>query len=162
MACLLLIFSQSDYLICIVSTNSRTGWQTVQVQIIWLSQLIWIYIVCKGRVYLGSAGQGLKGLNIHGRLLPGETTLVTSCLLYCLSIPYWKAVYSIRKEFAPFGSKLFPYRVDPFSEGYKIILTDLFCLKLYQFFRCKISDYICRLLCFLLNRLLLIWLENSL
>ena len=24
------------------------------------SQLIWIYTVCKGRVYLGSAGQGLK------------------------------------------------------------------------------------------------------
>ena len=26
------------------------------------SQLIWIYTVCKGRVYPGSAGQGLKGL----------------------------------------------------------------------------------------------------
>ena len=24
------------------------------------SQLIWIYIICKGRVYPGSAGQGLK------------------------------------------------------------------------------------------------------
>ena len=28
-----------------------------------------------------------------------------------------KGVYSIRKEFAPKGSKFFPYRVDPFSEG---------------------------------------------
>ena len=29
------------------------------------------------------------------------------------------AVHSIRKEFAPIGSKYFPYRVDPFSEGGK-------------------------------------------
>ena len=32
----LLIFSQSDYLICIVAINSHTGWQTVQIQISWL------------------------------------------------------------------------------------------------------------------------------
>ena len=33
----------------------------MQIQISWLlrSQLIWIYTVCKGRVYPGSAGQGL-------------------------------------------------------------------------------------------------------
>ena len=54
------IFSQSDYLIQIVDINSHTEWQTVQIQISWLlSQLIWIYTVCKGRVYPGSAGQGL-------------------------------------------------------------------------------------------------------
>ena len=28
-----------------------------------------------------------------------------------------KGVYSKRKEFAPKGSKVFPFRVDPFSEG---------------------------------------------
>ena len=28
-----------------------------------------------------------------------------------------KGVYSKRKEFAPLGSKFFPFRVDPFSEG---------------------------------------------
>ena len=54
----LLIFSQSDYLIQFVDTNSHTEWQTVQIQISWLLQ-IWIYTVCKGRVYPGSAGQGL-------------------------------------------------------------------------------------------------------
>ena len=55
------IFSRSDYLIRIIDINSHTEWQTVQIQISWLlrSQLIWIYIVCKGRVYPGSAGQGL-------------------------------------------------------------------------------------------------------
>ena len=50
-------------------------------------ELIWICTVCEGRVYQGSAGQGLKG------------------------------VYSKRKEFPPLGSKFFPFRVDPFSEG---------------------------------------------
>ena len=34
----------------------------MQIQI--RSQLIWIYTVCKGRVYQGSAGQGLKQ-NLH-------------------------------------------------------------------------------------------------
>ena len=36
-----------------------------------------------------------------------------------------KGVYSKRKEFAPFGSKFFPLRVDPFSEERKTILTGL-------------------------------------
>ena len=52
------IFSQSDYLIKIADINSHTEWQTVQIQINWLLK-IWIYTVCKGRIYLGSAGQGL-------------------------------------------------------------------------------------------------------
>ena len=56
------IFIQSDYLIQIVDINSHTELQTVQIQISWLlrSQLIWIYTICKGKVYPGSAGQGLK------------------------------------------------------------------------------------------------------
>ena len=56
------IFSQSDHLIQIVDINSHTEWQTVQIQISWLhrSQLIWIYTVCKGSVYPGSAGLGLN------------------------------------------------------------------------------------------------------
>ena len=32
------------------------------------SQLIWIYTVCKGRVYSGSAGQGLRRFDILGTL----------------------------------------------------------------------------------------------
>ena len=56
------IFSQSNCLIQIVDINSHTEWQTVYIQISWLlrSQLIKIYTVYKGRVYPGSAGQGLK------------------------------------------------------------------------------------------------------
>ena len=38
MPCPFLIFSQSDYLIQIVDTNSYTKWQTVQIQISWLLQ----------------------------------------------------------------------------------------------------------------------------
>ena len=38
MPCPLLIFSQSDYLIQIIDTNSHTEWQTVQIQISWLLQ----------------------------------------------------------------------------------------------------------------------------
>ena len=30
--------------------------------------------------------------------------------------PFWKGVYSKRKEFAPKGSKFFPFRVDPFQK----------------------------------------------
>ena len=62
MPCPFQIFSQSDYLIQIVDINSHTEGQIVQIQISWLlrSQLIWIYAVCKGRVYQGSAGQGLS------------------------------------------------------------------------------------------------------
>ena len=35
----------------------------------------------------------------------------------CFWLPHLKRVSSKRKEFAPCGSKFFPYRVDPFSEG---------------------------------------------
>ena len=31
--------------------------------------------------------------------------------------PFWKGIYSKRKEFASFGSKFFPFRVDSISEG---------------------------------------------
>ena len=49
----------------LVDINSHTEWQTVQIPVSWLlrSQLIWIYTVCKFRVYLGSAGQELRENN---------------------------------------------------------------------------------------------------
>ena len=53
----LLIVSQLVSMIQIVDINSHPEWQTVQ---IFRSQLIWIYTVCKGGAYLGSAGQWLK------------------------------------------------------------------------------------------------------
>ena len=49
----LLIFSQSDYLIQVVDTNSHTSWQCRSRLVgFFRSQLIWIYTVCKGRIYL--------------------------------------------------------------------------------------------------------------
>ena len=56
-------FSLSDYLN--VDINSHTECQIVQIQISWLlrSQLIWIYTVCKGREYPGSARQGFTWIN---------------------------------------------------------------------------------------------------
>ena len=46
-----------------------------------------------------------------------EITFVTSYLHSYTSVPFWKGVCSKSKEFAPLGSKFFPIRVDPFSEG---------------------------------------------
>ena len=76
----LLFVSQSDSLIQIVDINSHTEWQTVQIQI--RSQLIWIYTVCKGRVYLGSAG-------------PGFTPYHTYCKLFQVSLTTWRLVKTV-------------------------------------------------------------------
>ena len=43
--------------------------------------------------------------------------------------PICKMVYSKRKEFAPIGSKFFPFIVDPFHKGAKAISTKLSLLK---------------------------------
>ena len=42
---------------------------------------------------------------------------MTSCWLLCTPGPFCEGIYSIRKEFAPKGSKFFPFRVGPLSEG---------------------------------------------
>ena len=76
------IFSQSDYLIQIVYINLHTDWQTGQIQISWLfrSHLICIYPVCKGRVYPGSAGQGLISYRNSVHSVRRETKMSkTSC-----------------------------------------------------------------------------------
>ena len=52
-------------------------------------------------------------------LFSRETTFVTSCLLSCIPSPFRKGVYSKMKEFAPIGSKFFPFRGDPFPERTK-------------------------------------------
>ena len=46
------------------------------------SQLIWIYTVCKGRVYLGSAGQELITLLFHNGSISVSTFFVQSVLFY--------------------------------------------------------------------------------
>ena len=63
----LLIFSQSDYLIWIVAIKSHNGKQcrSRSVGFFFRSQLIWICTVCKGRVYPGSAGQGLRSSHFY-------------------------------------------------------------------------------------------------
>ena len=79
----LLIFSQSDYLILVVDTNSNTKRQMVQIQ------LIWICTVCKSRAYLGLARQGRTSLSGHLEGVPstwfyGEMENITK---YSLSSP---------------------------------------------------------------------------
>ena len=61
-----------------------------------------------------------RGLGVQGEGGGGKATFLTSWLLSYTSLPFWKRVYSKRKEFIPLGSKFFPFRIDPFSEGGKI------------------------------------------
>ena len=48
-----------------------------------------------------------------------ETAFVPSGLFYTRN-PFWKRVYSKRIEFAPKGSKFFPFRVDPFQMAFPL------------------------------------------
>ena len=59
-----LIFSQSDYLIQIHILNGKQC-RSRSVGF-FRSQLIWIYTVCKGRLYPGSAGLGLRSYRSPG------------------------------------------------------------------------------------------------
>ena len=53
----------------------------------------------------------------HDRECKGiDTFLGEVTRLELLLAPFWKGVFSKRKEIAPFGSKFFPFREDPFSE----------------------------------------------
>ena len=58
----LLIFCQSDYLIRITAIIHILNGKQCRSRSVgfFRSQLIWIYTVCKDRVYPGSAGQGLR------------------------------------------------------------------------------------------------------
>ena len=56
MACPLLIFSQSDYLMQVVDMNSNTEWQTVQIQISWLLKPTDLDLHCLQR-------QGISGFS---------------------------------------------------------------------------------------------------
>ena len=83
-----------------------------------------LYMICclsrNGHILLhlvGSYCKTVKGnwYNFRGEreidIISGETILSK---LFCFLL---KVVYSKRKEFAPLGSKFFPFRVDIFSEG---------------------------------------------
>ena len=41
---------------------------------------------------------------VFSAIIYGEQLLVTSCLLSYTSNPFWKRIYSKRKEFAPLGA----------------------------------------------------------
>ena len=58
---------------------------------------------------------------IFGSFLISLQKILWFSLLFCTQTPIWKVVCPKRKEFAPRGSKFFPFRVDPFSEGKKIL-----------------------------------------
>ena len=68
-----------------------------------------------GEVLIHNKGTGYTWHIFHQ--FKRETSFLTLCLSFLTPIPFWNRVYSKRKEFAPFGSKFFPLRVDPFSEG---------------------------------------------
>ena len=73
---------------------------------------------------------------------------MSSCLLFRIIVPFRKGVCSKRKEFAPHGSKFFPFRVDPFSEGDKTVLIMLPPLKVYPFpLKIKNMKYVLVLMC---------------
>ena len=78
----------------------------------------------------------LRGLDTPGRFTSihtWEITFMTSCLRSFTPIHFCKAVYFERKEFAPTGSKFFPFIVDLFSEGDKTILKELPSLDVHPF-----------------------------
>ena len=137
MPCPLPIFSQSDNLIQVVDINLHTEWQTVQIRSVgfFRSQLIWIYTVCQNRVYPGSAGQGLRSVERHGRFLMKENTFVTSCLFSCTPAHSWKGSTRKRKNFLPRGVS----SLTTFHEGAEAVLTGLSPLKIYSF---PLSDWL--------------------
>ena len=79
----------------------------------------------------------INGIGYKWQIFPSflqtEIKFVTSCLLCCTGSAFWKEVYFKKKEFAPIGSKFFPFRVDPFQKGGKTILIELSSLKVYAF-----------------------------
>ena len=52
-------------------------------------------------------------------LFPPRETIWWPGLFYCTPIPFWKEIYFKRKDFAPMGSKVFPFRIGSFSEERK-------------------------------------------
>ena len=50
------------------------------------------------------------------RFSPREAAFLTSCLRSVTQAPSEKGVYYKRKEFAPTGSKFFPFIIDSFTE----------------------------------------------
>ena len=76
------------------------------------------------------------GIDILGRfyaIFDKKTNFVTSFLLSCTPIHFWKGVYSKRKEFDPKGSNSFLLEWPIFRSEAKIILAELPPLIVYLF-----------------------------
>ena len=71
------------------------------------------------------------------------------CLPVYFPVLFWKDVYSKRIEFAP---KLFPFRVDPFSEGGQTNFDRVVSLKAYQFLKLSVINCCVMSLTFELNK----------
>ena len=107
---LLLIFSQSGYLIQIVGLNVHSWWQTVQIQISWLLHLD-LHCLQK-RVYPGSAGQGLKAPEHRGTSNEYSQCMLSwknKKILICYGIALDKALFSAKKNlyFSYFSTKTY-------------------------------------------------------
>ena len=119
---------------CPLLTVSQPGYWLIQIHILkdkqcrsrsvgfftvgfWRSQLIWSYTVCKGKVYPGSAGPGLRETVINSR----ETILSKlSCSLLKRGL-YGKNLLAPHPppttHTHTLGSKFFPFKVNTFSGG---------------------------------------------
>ena len=73
--------------------------------------------LCKKSVVMPNAVNKLWGLEtVDFSLFPlRETTYVTSCFIFYTSVPFWKGVYSKRKEFTPLGASVFISEWTPFQ-----------------------------------------------
>ena len=72
----------------------------------------------------------LHPLYFFGHILPGDNFCIFLLPIMHTMTPFWKGVYSKRKEFAPTGSKFFPFRIGiPFQTGVfgHILPGDNFC-----------------------------------
>ena len=70
---------------------------------------VWVVRYC--RLYIEA------GPNKTARLKGNEYTFQGGNSVKLFLSPFWKGIYSKRKEFAPSGSKFFSFREGPFTEG---------------------------------------------
>ena len=91
----LLIFSQSDCLIQVFVQICILNGKQCRCRSVgfFRSQLIWIYTVCKCRVYLGSAGQGLRVILFRLCLPSLQLVLVLCGTLECLIILHYSVIF---------------------------------------------------------------------
>ena len=81
----------------------------------------------------------------------GDNFFVTSCLFYYKPSIFWKGIFSKRKEFAPMGSKFFPFKKYPFLEERKnnfemvvspeSFLLKTLCSQIHKFEQVRFTKY---------------------